>query len=200
MFNKRTFLDVASGASLGGLIGLVMGLRKEENGSGFAMSSGHLRRIVGFGVLAAVGLGGGLWLRTHHTLERSPRAWVDAYTHASFSEDEARQLALFELGWDRPEWVQGEAAEQIASNAAQRQSLNQSSRFTDEQQGGGTLGCVDAVRQDAVDLNAELWRKRWEKEGGPYHAAIAEAAAGLTREEGILQLLEVAAEVSPACE
>lgn len=59
-------------------------------------------RLIGFSLLAALGLLGGIYLRTHNLLSPSYKDQAKAWRDSGFSEAEARGLALVErLGADR---------------------------------------------------------------------------------------------------
>jgi len=63
-----------------------------------ARAAGHDWAVFFFAVVTIIGLGGGLWMRTHDTLSPTPDELVARWQAAGFEAAEARKIVVAQLG------------------------------------------------------------------------------------------------------
>lgn len=181
-------MEVFAGASLGGLVGLLLGLSSSElvgivvsaltallgayfglkdNSSNTPLQGARLLRVGTFGVSCIVAVLVGLFLRSNNVLGISPEELAESWRKAGFERSDAGQLAAYQrLGLMKGNW-RGSEDQKIASIQATSLGI----LFSDQ----SPSDCVILENDRHADTNARL--KAFQLAGDPW-PDIARAAKG----------------------
>ncbi len=157
------------GEVIGGLVALVLaffGIRGHQSDSSAVLAP----RLIGFAGCCLIAILGGIYIRAHDLLSISPAEQIEQWTKAGFAQEQARQLATFQiLGLMPAGWTLAEGAN---INPQTRKSVLMSVKNSD--------GCADLEARRFNSLQER--RTAFVDEGGGWKV-LAQASAGMPDEQ-----------------